>query len=297
MRHLSFTRAANELCLTQSAISRQVQALEAALGVTLFVRRVRSLALTPEGARLAAAAQAWLSDYATLSASLREPGSRPVTVTASIGIAALWLVPRLARFHDRYPGIDVRLDATNRIVDLVRDGIDLAIRYCADRDAPAGARRLFGETVVPVASPALASAPLDRATLPASVLLDYDDPHYPWLRWDDWLAAMGLADVRPRAVLTFSHYDQLVQAAVAGQGIAIGRTELVSDLIADGRLAIVGASRRAVDGRSYWLVATPGVLRPAVAQFARWVADEAVVHGNSADPAPLRSPARTRRPR
>lgn len=276
-RHLSFTRAADELCLTQSAISRQVQTLESALGVTLFVRRVRSLTLTPEGARLAAAARVWLNDYASLSASLREAGPRPVTVTASIGIAALWLVPRLTRFHDQYPGIDVRLDATNRIVDLGRDGIDLAIRYCADRDAPDGARRLFGETVVPVASPALASAPLDRDTLPGSVLLDYDDPHYPWLRWDGWLAAMGLDRIRPRAVLTFSHYDQLIQAAVAGQGIAIGRTELVSDLIADGRLDIVGAAHRTVEGRSFWLVSSGDTQRPEVAQFARWVEEEAHV--------------------
>jgi DNA-binding transcriptional LysR family regulator len=274
-RHLSFTHAAEELFLTQSAISRQVQTLEAALGVPLFVRRVRSLELTPEGARLAAAAESWLQEYARLAATLRAPTVRRVTLSASIGIAALWLVPRLVHFQARYPEIDVRLDATNRIVDLVRDGVDLAIRYCQDPAAPPGAERLFGESIAPVASPALAARPLDAETLSGSVLLDQDDRRFPWLGWDDWLAAKGLERIRPRARLTFSHYDQLIQAAVAGQGIAIGRTQLIGHLLADGRLAVVGHDLRAVEGRGYWLVHAPGSARPEVERFAGWLREEA----------------------
>lgn len=274
-RHLSFTRAAAELFLTQSAISRQVQALEDALGVALFVRGVRSLALTAEGARLARAAEAWLAEYATLADTLRPRGPRPVTVTASIGISALWLVPRLARFQARHPGIDVRIAASNRMVDLAHEDVDLAVRYCADRDAPPGAERLFGESVGPVASPALAARPLDAATLPQTVLLDFDDPRYPWLRWSDWLAAMGLEQLRPRAVLVFNHYDQLIQAAVAGQGIAIGRTRLLVELLADGRLARVGSGTREIADRGFWLVLAPGAARPEVARFADWLREEA----------------------
>jgi DNA-binding transcriptional LysR family regulator len=273
--HLSFTRAAEELFLTQSAISRQVQALEAALGVTLFVRGIRSLSLTPEGARLFAAAEGWLDDYARLADALRAAGPRPVTVTSSIGIAALWLVPRLTRFQALHPDIDVRLAAGNRLVDLTREGIDLAMRYCADRDAPPGAERLFGETVLPVACPALAARGLDRHTLPDTVLLEFDDPGYPWLRWQDWLAAMGLGDVRPRAMLGFNHYDQLIHAAVAGQGIALGRAELVGQLLADGRLGVIDAGRREVAGRGFWLITAPGVPRPEVARFAEWLRAEA----------------------
>ncbi len=273
-RHLSFTRAAEELFLTQSAISRQVQALEDALGVRLFVRGVRTLALTAEGARLARAAQGWLDDYAALADALRAHGPRPVTVTATIGISALWLVPRLSRFQARYPDIDVRVAASNRVFDLGREGVDLAVRYCADRDAPAGAEHLFGESVVPVASPVLAARPLDAATLPDTVLLDFDDPRYPWLRWSDWLAAMGLEHVRPRAVLVFNHYDQLIQAAVAGQGIAIGRAQLLDQLLADGRLQCVGGSPREIARRGFWLVTAPGVPRPEVARFAEWLRAE-----------------------
>ncbi|NMG15879.1 LysR substrate-binding domain-containing protein [Aromatoleum bremense] len=273
-RHLSFTRAAEELFLTQSAISRQVQALEDALGVRLFVRGVRTLALTAEGARLARAAQGWLDDYAALADALRARGPRPVTVTATIGISALWLVPRLSRFQARYPDIDVRVAASNRVFELGREGVDLAVRYCADRDAPAGAEHLFGESVVPVASPVLAARPLDATTLPDTVLLDFDDPRYPWLRWSDWLAAMGLEHIRPRAVLVFNHYDQLIQAAVAGQGIAIGRAQLLDQLLADSRLQCVGGSPREIARRGFWLVTAPGAPRPEVARFAEWLRAE-----------------------
>lgn len=278
-RHLSFTRAAEELFLTQSAISRQVQTLEVALGVALFVRGVRNLALTPEGARLALAADGWLTEYAQLAAALRGPAPRPVTVTATIGISALWLVPRLSRFQELHPDIDVRLAADNRVLDLVTEGIDLAVRYCTERDAPAGAEPLFGESTVPVASPALAARPLDRDTLPGTVLLDYDDIRYPWLRWGHWLTTLGLDGIRPRAVLVFNQYDQLIQAAVAGQGIAIGRAQLVDGLIAGGQLEVVGDGHAEVTGRAFWLVSAPGSQRTEVVRFADWLRSQAEVTG------------------
>lgn len=274
-RQLSFTRAAEDLCLTQSAISRQVQTLENALGVPLFVRGVRTLSLTEQGARLAASAEGWLHEYAALANALRDPLVRPVTISTTIGIAALWLIPRLTRFQERHPDIDVRIDASNRVVDLSREDIDLVIRYCADRDAPPHAERLFGECIVPVASPALAVRGLDRDTLPDSVLLDYDDARYPWLRWSEWLAAMGLENVRPRAVLTFSHYDQIIQAAMSGQGYALGRRALVSGLIAESRLAVVGADVREVQGRSHWLIVAPGTQPMQVVRFVEWIREEA----------------------
>lgn len=280
--HLSFTRAAEELCVTQSAISRQVQTLESALGVPLFVRGIRSLALTDEGVRLARAAEGWLTDYARLAASFRRDTPRPVTVTASIGIAALWLVPRLSRFQAQHPEIDVRVAASNRLLDLTREEVDLAIRYCADRDAPAGAQRLFGEAVMPVAAPTLAVPRLDRDSLPELTLLEFDDPQYPWLQWHDWLAAMGLDTLRPRAILRFSHYDQLIQAAVEGQGIAIGRERLVQRLFADGRLQEVGCARRQMRDRGYWLVSASPTPREAVARFAEWLRAEAGAESDTA---------------
>lgn len=275
-RHLSFTRAADELCLTQSAISRQVQTLEGALGVALFVRGVRSLQLTAEGARLAAAAEGWLAEYGRLADALRQPGERPVTVTASIGISALWLVPRLREFQQRHPATEVRIAAGNRIVDLAREDIDLALRYCADHDAPPQAIKLFGETVLPVGHPSIAAGlELTAETLPQLTLLDYDEPGYPWLGWEHWLAAIGLDGVRPRARIGFSHYDQLIHAAATGHGLAIGRAVLIDPLIEDGRLMPVGARQVAMPGRGFWLVPAPRPMRPEVERFADWVVESA----------------------
>lgn len=275
-RTLSFTRAATALHLSQSAVSRQVQTLEQALGVRLFERGVRELRLTTAGRRLFTAAAEWLDHYGRLADEFdRRELRRPITVTASIGIAALWLVPRLSAFQAAHPEIDVRIAAGNRILDLARDGIDLAIRYCRDQDAPPGARRLFGESVVPVASPALAIQRIDRDTLPQLVLLEFDEPGYPWLRWDDWLAAMELDQVAPAGRLEFSHYDQLIQAAVAGHGVAIGRAELVDRMTRSGQLRALGCDRRKVEGRGFWLILPPAPRREEIDHFAAWVCAEA----------------------
>lgn len=275
-RALSFTRAAEALCLTQSAVSRQVQTLEEGLGVSLFVRGTRTLALTPEGERLARLAEDWLREYADYAASLRDTRLRPpVTVTATIGISALWLLPRLRDFQALHPDVDVRLASSNRVVDLQREGIDLALRYCPDRDVPDGAVRLFGETVFPVASPALGVSALDAATLPELTLLYFDMPGFGWLNWDDWLTADGLGQLRPRGTLHFNHYDQLIQAAVAGQGVAIGRAELVSPLLERGQLRRIGCAHREVSGRGYWLLQADAMPRDDVRRFAAWIVEAA----------------------
>ncbi|MBT0960044.1 LysR substrate-binding domain-containing protein [Denitromonas iodatirespirans] len=271
-RHLSFTLAGEELCLSQSAISRQVQTLEQALGVKLFVRATRSLSLTEAGTRLAAAAEGWLNEYGRLAARLKMPVRPTVTITASVGISALWLVPQLRDFQSAHPEIDVRISTTNRIIDLAHDDIDLALRYCPDRDAPEGSWRLFGDTLLPVAHPSVGSdLVLDASTLPEQVLLDFDGAGNGWLSWTPWLAAEGLADVQPRSCLRFSHYDQLIQAALAGQGLAIGRLEMMAPLLREGRLVPVGINHRAITGRGIWLVPAPGPMRPEVEVFAQWV--------------------------
>ncbi|TVO68477.1 LysR substrate-binding domain-containing protein [Denitromonas ohlonensis] len=271
-RHLSFTHAAEELCLSQSAISRQVQTLEAALGTPLFVRGVRSLALTEAGARLAGAAEQWLVEYGRLAARLRTPERPTVTISAGVGVSALWLVPQLPDFQDAHPDIEVRISTSNRVVDLLHEDIDLALRYCADRDAPDNAWRLFSDTLVPVAHPAIGKGlVLDRTTLPQHVLLDFDDARFPWLSWSPWLTAHGLDDVRPRGRIRFNHYDQLIHAAASGQGLAIGRKEMMGPLFREGRLMPLGSDRHPMTGRGFWLVPAPGVLHPAAEVFAAWI--------------------------
>src|SRR5579859_7046089 len=139
-RRMSITLAAEDLCLTQSAVSRQIRTLEDLLGVKLLVRGHRSIAFTPEGRRLFQTADGALRQLQDVVGSIRAEGeTRPVTVTASIGVAGLWLLPRLGAFLARHPKIDVRISASNRLDDLRAEGIDLAIRYCPPEGAPPGA--------------------------------------------------------------------------------------------------------------------------------------------------------------
>ncbi len=141
-----------------------------------------------------------------------------LTVTTTVSFAGLWLVPRLNDFRRLHPGIDMRLAATNEIQDLEREGIDLAIRYCTPKTAGRSALRLFGELVFPVCSKsALAGRKLKSPQdLSDHVLLHYDDPErrYPWLSWDVWFELTQTQGVKPAGTLRFSHYDQLVQAAI-----------------------------------------------------------------------------------
>lgn len=279
-RHLSFTRAAAELFLTQSAISRQIQTLEEQLGVKLFRRETRRLALTAEGELLFRAVSESFERLAGVCAGLRATRRRPrVTITAAVSIASLWLVPRLAAFQALEPDLDVLISADNRFVDLEREGIDLALRYDDPGSVAAGAVHLFGENVFPVAAPAVAVGlrlPLRAADFATATLLSYDDGRrFPWFSWEPWLAANGLADARPQAVLQFNQYDQLIRAAEDGRGIALGRGPLVAQSLAAGRLVPLAATAQRHAARAYYLMRAPGAARPEVERFVAWLLDEA----------------------
>src|SRR5712691_7818144 len=282
-RNLSFTKAATELFVTQSAISRQIRALEDQLGVPLFRRHHRELRLTEEGQTLYKTAGDVLRLLRDVFGRL---GARPggmLTVTTTVSFAALWLVPRLNDFRRLHPGIDMRLAATNEIQNLEREDIDLAIRYCTPKAAGGGAVRLFGELVFPVCSrSALAGRKLKSPQdLSGQVLLHYDDPkrRYPWLSWDVWFELTQTQGVRPAGMLRFSHYDQLIQAAIEGQGIALGRSRFVTNWVKQGKLVLPFGRRymcSPVDSRAYFLVRSPGsAARAEVAKFAHWLQQQA----------------------
>lgn len=279
-RHLSFTRAAAELFLTQSAISRQIQTLEEQLGVKLFRREVRRLALTAEGEVLARAVAEMLPRLADVCAGLKAVQRRPrVTVSAAVGIAALWLVPRLAAFQELEPDVDVRLSADNRMVDLEREDIDLALRYVSPETPPPASSLLFDEVVFPVASPAVVAglpAVLRAEDLARLTLLAFENAgSTPWLSWEPWLQGLGLAHAKPKAVLQFNQYDQMIRTAEDGGGIALGRGPLVAQAIAAGRLQPLSDARQRIASRAYFLVRAPRPLRPEVERFAAWLLAEA----------------------
>jgi LysR family glycine cleavage system transcriptional activator len=276
-RRMSITLAAQDLCLTQSAISRQVHTLEEQLGVKLFVRGYRSITFTPEGERLFRIADSSVQHLQDILGALTASRDRlPVTITASIGVTALWLLPRLTRLQQQYPDIDVRVAANNKNLDLRTEGVDLAIRYCRQAVAPQGAIRLFGERVVPVASPSLRVGPLGSPSgVAAHVLLEFDDPARPWLQWGDRLATLAHPAPKPKGFLRFNQYDSVIQAAVAGQGIALGRWALVAPMLEDGRLVAVENVPVTVESEhAYWLIQSTHEPRADVRTVVDWILEE-----------------------
>ncbi|HWP20590.1 MAG TPA: LysR substrate-binding domain-containing protein [Burkholderiaceae bacterium] len=276
-RRMSITQAAEELCLTQSAVSRQVAALEETLGVKLLVRGHRSISFTAEGERFFRVADAALQQLQDVWETLdRHREKRPVTITASTGVAGLWLLPRLGALHAAHPDLDVRIAANNRLMDLRTEDVDLAIRYCPAHAAPEGAVRLFGEQVVPVAHPSLALAGVPaREAVERHVLLEFDDPKRPWLQWADTLQSLGLGRVKPRGVLRFNQYEQVIHAAAAGQGIALGRRALVASHLLKGRLEVLPWAPALEHEYAYWLIVGEAAPRHDVARVARWIEEEA----------------------
>lgn len=277
-RRMSITLAAQDLCIVQSAVSRQVQALEAALGCRLFVRSYRNIEFTPEGRHLFRSTDPMLEQLGSVIGTLRPAGERPcITITASIGMTTLWLLPRLGAFQRSAPDIDVRVAATNRLIDLERDGMDLALRYCPDALAPEGATRLFGEVLVPIAHPSLEVTAIEEASqLRRQVLIDYDDSSRAWLQWKNWLREAGYkSGVTGGGRLLFNQYDQVVQATLAGQGVALGRLALVSQLLAEGKLAVASRRPPVATDHGYWLLARRDASSPALSAVQDWIADEA----------------------
>lgn len=281
-RHLSFTKAGEELFLTQSAVSRQIKELEEQLGVELFQRRHRALALTGAGKSFYASAAQVLTTMRTATEQLRtQAGKKGLSVTTTNSFAALWLIPRLAGFTRTHPGVDVRIMAETRVQDLDRDGLDVALRHGPASLAGSDAVRLMGERVFPVCSPKLLgdkSRPLrEPKDLRHHCLLQYDDPdgRHPWLHWKTWLEVERIADLRPAGTLSFSGYEQIIPAAIAGHGVALGRTPLVKDLIASGELAVPFKSSADPARAYYAIVSKAAEGRREVAEFVSWLKQEA----------------------
>ena len=293
-RRLSFTKAAGELHVTQSAISRQIKTLEEQLGMTLFRRLNRALLLTEEGQTLAVAAAAALEEIEQALARLSaRADDEPITVTTTVSFASLWLVPRLARFRATHPDVDVRISASNDLVNLQRGRIDLAVRFCEPKTAPQGATPLTGEEVFPVASPRLARDRKHPLSTPAHlnhhVLLHYADPQgdWPWLTWREWLTALKVPELKAAGALHFSHYDQLVRAAIEGEGVALGRAPLIERLLKSGELVAPFRDRVAVSRKYFVLVAPAARGRARVQQFVDWLLAEVATGG----PAPAKGVA------
>lgn len=276
-RRMSITHAAEDLCLTQSAVSRQILALEEQLGIKLLTRGYRSVAFTAEGERLFRSADGAIQQLQDVLGEIKVSGVvRPVTLSASIGVTGLWLLPKLNAFQKLYPGVDLRVSANNRVGELRHDGVDLAIRYTTAKLAPAGSIHLFDEYVAPVAHPSLGIKFGHSAKLPMKwPLLELDEPPRPWIQWRNWLGDEGWAACQAHGVLHFNQYDQVIQAALASQGIALGRLSLIQPLLDEGKLVMVAPIKeRDEDAHSYWLIQADESPRAEVLRVAAWIQEE-----------------------
>ena len=278
-RRLSFTAAGAELALSQPAVSRQIQQLEASLGAPLFERQHRALALTEAGRVMQRAVDDSLERLRDAAARVRHTAAtRQVAITCTPGFASFWLIPRLPRFTAAHPQVDVRISATLALADLDRADIDLAVRFVpiADGRGP----RLFEEAVQPMCAPALlrnAAHPLAApADLARHTLLTVDMHGAPsTVDWDPWLRLMGLDDVRMAHTMRFTQYAEAVAAAVAGQGVVIGRQPLLADLVRARKLVAPFRSP-AASRRGYFLTLAPQAHNNPDAQaFMRWLQAEA----------------------
>ena len=280
-RHLSFTRAADELSVTPAAVSQQVKLLEEQLGTPLFERRSRQLVLTEEGQ---AVLPGLAEGFASIGDALARLGARtdegPLTVSVAPSFAAKWLVPRLDRFGAAHPGIDVRVQASHDIVDFVADGIDIAIRYGPGGYEGLSVERILPEDMVPVAAPALLRGK-HALTAPAAlrhhVLLHDDspdqDPSCP--DWRMWLKAAGVDGVDSRRGLRFNQSALVLEAAISGRGVALAKATLAAaDLRAKRLVRLFGMRQRL--GFSYWFVApATKAAWPKVIAFRDWLRAEA----------------------
>ena len=284
-RHLSFTLAAEEMALTQSSVSRQIAALEQQVGRPLFVRRTRSLALTAAGARLHEAVVQALRTVDRSVDEIRGVDRPPrVGLTTYASFASLWLVPRLAAFQREHPSLEIRIDASDRAVDLLAEGVDVAVRRTTPARLPAGltAVRLGDEFATPALSPQLCERSQVALNRPADLLrlpLIEMDEHWSADRsgqWTHWFESAGVDAPVPQAGrMTFSFIDQAVQAAVRAQGVVMGRTPLLEDAVAAGQLVTPFPQLRLATGYAYFMLVHPQRAQTAeVSAFTRWLAAE-----------------------
>lgn len=286
-RLLSFTRAADELNVTQAAISHQVKALEEQMAIPLFIRRNRNLVLTEAGRALLPDVSASLDRIAAAVARVRrEDNAGLLTVATMDSLAATWLMPRLIRFRTANPEIEVRLAVSDAVRDYDQDGIDIGIRYGRGDWPGVVATELMREEVFPVCAPALLTengglhAPKDLRNF----TLIHDDLTEDWRMW---LQAAGVADINYKRGPGYTHSNLVIQSAINGDGVALGRGLLVADALKSGllvrpfSLALPGSYR-------YYIVTTEtNAERPKVRAFSDWLMLEAEATAADLEPAHL----------
>ncbi len=273
-RNLSFTLAAEELHITQAAVSHQIKVLEQALGVRLFRRLNRAIRLTEEGQEFVGEVRKALNHLATAVEKLAAPDAGgPLTVSVLPSFASKWLVPRLGRFRDKHPEIDVRISPSTQLTDFRRDDVDLVVRYGKGEYEGLQSVRLMTEDIFPVCSPALLNGP-NALRVPEDLrrhTLLHDDGYVDWTMW---LLVAGVSGIDPRQGPFFTDSAFVIQAAAEGQGVALARGALAAGDIAAGRL--VKPFDIAIPTEYAYYVLSPKATshHPKITAFREWLLEE-----------------------
>lgn len=274
-RHGSIKHAAEELYVTSGAVSQQIKALEEALGRPLFVRSHRAIETTEAGEALSLTLRdAFQRMTDTIERMFPGDESGPLTVSVSPSFAAKWLVPRLGRFRQRHPEIDVRVSATGRLVDFYREDVDLAVRHGRGRYPGLRSEWLLSGVIFPVCSPKLMTGEFAlgrQENLRYQTLLHSEPPD----DWEQWLAVYPVDNVDYRRGPRFSDDGLMLEAAIDGQGVAVSRAALVADDLAKGLLVRPFDLTLAHDWDYYLVCPEATADRPKIVAFRDWMREEA----------------------
>lgn len=280
-RYLNFTETAEQLNITQSAVSHRIRGLEDELGVRLFKRLTRRLELTPQGRMLANRVEHAIAEIDRSITDLSETDNDlPVRVTMLPSVASHWFIPRLAEIHRRHPEVDVEVIADPRLLDLRAERIDLAIRFGRAPGPGYHATRLMGDRVCPVCKPDLLRqyAPVDSVDALLALPLLHDSAtggNRSGTDWQAWLAYCGRPNVVCRIGQQFSEGTMLINAAMSGLGVALARVSLVADHVASGAL-VCPLPLAAPTTFNYYLLGLPEQAdRPKIAAFRKLLIAEA----------------------
>lgn len=271
-RHENFSRAAEEVHLTHGAISHQIRGLEEDLGLQLFTRNGKRIAITPEGQRFAAVIRRALGEIARAAEELQDSARvKRLLISAVPSLAARWLSARMGKFIDRHPDIEVTLQTSPELVDLTRSQVDVCVRFGTGAYPGVKSEWLIGDFLYPVVSPKYRGGKLPKtpAELTTDMLLRSDES------WDSWFAAVGVGLSEPAGGLVFDDSSMLLRSAAAGHGVAVARHLIAMPEIADGDL--VRLFDVAVPTRySYYIVYTEqAIQKPQVRAFRDWLVTEA----------------------
>lgn len=271
----SFTRAAEELGVTQAAVSRQIHALEEDFGFPLFNRLHRKVSLTAQGRSLAAAASSAFNMIAEAASELRrETSGDELTISATVAFSHFWLLPRISEFSRRHPETTLRIVSQDAMPTLNQGEVDVAIRFGDGNWTGGRAEKLFDDHVFPVCSPDFAKT-IDPDMAPADLIRqplisnEADDPM--WIGWNAWLSSFGISNTGKLKGMRCSFYTEAIYATLNGQGIALGWDRLVSDLVEQKRLIRLGDASVVPNGAYYVVIPTNRTQSRALQHFMDWL--------------------------